>query len=99
MIARRIGALGEIVEQSGGGFLFDSLDQCRDEMERLRTEPQLRDDLGARGRAAYAENWTVEIHLARYLQIAESLIAARAHRQGAERDQRSAAARGTAASL
>jgi glycosyltransferase involved in cell wall biosynthesis len=99
VIARRIGALGEIVEQSGGGFFFDSLDQCRDQMERLRAEPQLRDDLGALGRAAYAKNWTVEIHLARYLQIAQSLIAARAHTQGATRDQRFAAVRGTEASL
>lgn len=99
VIARRIGALGEIVEQSGGGFLFDSLDQCRVAMERLRAEPHLRDDLGARGHAAYAENWTVEIHLARYLQIAESLIATRADKRGATQDQRFARARGTAASL
>ena len=69
VIARRIGALAEIVGQSGGGFLFDSLDQCREQMERLRTEPELRHDFGARGRAACAENWTVEIHLARYLEI------------------------------
>jgi len=99
VIARRIGALAEIVEQSGGGLLFDSLDQCRDEMERLRAEPQLREDLGARGRTAYAENWTVEIHLARYLQIAEPLIAARAHTRGAAPDQESGAARERAASL
>lgn len=92
VIARHIGALGEIVEQSGGGLLFDSLDQCRDEMERLRTEPQLRDNLGAQGRTAYAKNWTVENHLAQYLQIAEALIADRAHTRGAARGQRSAAA-------
>src|SRR5260370_30627435 len=81
VIARRIGALTEIVEQSGGGRLFDTLEQCRAEMERLRTELQLRDDLAARGRAAYTENWTVEIHLALYLQIVESLIATRGHRR------------------
>lgn len=99
VVARRIGALTEIVEQSGGGRLFDTLEQCRDEMECLRTEPGLRDQLGARGRNAVAENWTVEVHLARYLQIAESLIMTRAHTRGAARDQRSAAAGGTAASL
>ena len=99
VIARRIGALTEIVEQSGGGRLFDTLEQCRDEMECLRTKPELRDQLGARGRNAVAENWTVDVHLARYLQIAESLITTRAHTRGAKQDQRSAAARGTAASL
>ena len=99
VIARRIGAIAEIVEQSGGGRLFDTLEQCRDEMECLRTEPGIRDQLGGRGRNAVAENWTVDVHLARYLQIAESLIATRAHPQGAGQGQRSAAAHGTAASL
>jgi glycosyltransferase involved in cell wall biosynthesis len=99
VIARRIGALGEIIEQSGGGRLFDTLEQCRDEMEYLRTEPGLRDQLGARGRKAVAENWTVDVHLARYLQIAESLITTRAHTRDGKQGQRSAAARGTAASL
>jgi glycosyltransferase involved in cell wall biosynthesis len=99
VIARRIGALAEIVEQSGGGRLFNTLEQCRDEMECVRTEPGLRDQLGARGRNAVGENWTVDVHLARYLQIAESLITTRAHKRGARQDQRSAAARGTAASL
>jgi glycosyltransferase involved in cell wall biosynthesis len=99
VIARRIGALAEIVEQSGAGRLFDSLEQCREEMECLRTEPGLRDQLGARGRKAIVENWTVDVHLTRYLQIVESLIATRARTQGAKQDQRSAAARGRAASL
>ena len=99
VIARRIGALAEIVEQSGGGRLFDTLEQCRNEMECLRTEPGLRENLGACGRNAFVENWTVEVHLTRYLQIAESLIAARAHTRGAKQDQRSAAARGTKANL
>jgi len=99
VIARRIGALVEIIEQSGGGHLFDTLEQCRDEMENLRTEPGLRDQLGARGRNAVAENWTVDVHLARYLQIAESLITTRAHTRGGKQGQRSAAARGTATSL
>ena len=69
VIARRIGALTEIVEQSGGGRLFDTLEQCRDEMERLRTDPGLRKHLGERGRNAAAENWTVEVHLTRYVEI------------------------------
>lgn len=99
VVARRIGALAEIVEQSGGGRLFDTLEQCRDEMECLRTEPALRDQLGARGRHAVMENWTIEAHLTRYLQIAESLIAAHANTRGAARDQRSSAAPGATASL
>jgi glycosyltransferase involved in cell wall biosynthesis len=99
VIARRIGALAEIIEQSGGGRLFYTLEQCHAEMESLRTEPGLRDQLGARGRDAVTENWTADVHLTRYLQIVESLIATRAHTRGAKQDQKSAAARGRVASL
>lgn len=79
VIARRIGALAEIVEQSGGGRLFDTLEQCRHEMECLQAEPGLRDQLGAHGRDAVAQNWTLEVHLERYLKIAESIMTNRAH--------------------
>lgn len=48
VIARRIGALTEVVEDSGAGLLFDTPAQCRDAMVRLLREPQLRDELGAR---------------------------------------------------
>lgn len=98
VIARRIGALAEIVEQNGGGFLFDSLDQCCEAMERVRTNAQLRDDLAARGRAA-AQNWTADIHLARYLDLGRSLIEQRASRPDAGREQKSGAGGGIAASL
>jgi glycosyltransferase involved in cell wall biosynthesis len=99
VIARRIGALVEIIEKSGAGHLFDTLEQCQDAMERLRIEPELRRHLGERGRNAVAMNWTVDVHLAQYLAIAESLITNRARTQGAKQDQRSAAGRGTATSL
>jgi hypothetical protein len=39
------------------------------------------------------------VHLTRYLEIVESLIATRAHTRGAKQDQRSAVARGRVASL
>ncbi|MFN2508027.1 MAG: glycosyltransferase family 4 protein [Chthoniobacterales bacterium] len=81
VIARRLGALTEIIESSRAGFLFDSLEECRLQMERLRTDPALRDSLATAARSAVAENWTAEIHLRRYLAIVGSLIAQRANRQ------------------
>lgn len=77
VIARRIGALEEIVQQSGGGCLFNTLQECRDAMERLRVDPDLRTALGARGRRAVEENWTAEVHLDRYLNLVHSLLADR----------------------
>ena len=80
VIARRIGALAEIVDQSCGGCLFETLEQCRDEMERLRTDAQLRAELADRGRNAVAQNWTAEVHLAKYFELIESLSGNRAGR-------------------
>ena len=77
VIGRRIGALGEVIEETGGGLLFETPGQCREAMERLRTDPALRADLGARGRSAALKEWTVEVHLERYLELARSLISSR----------------------
>jgi glycosyltransferase involved in cell wall biosynthesis len=83
VIARRIGALAEVIEETGAGCLFDTPRECREAMERLALNPQLRSALGARGRAAALANWTVEVHLARYVTLAESLISQRARTRGA----------------
>lgn len=68
-IVRRIGALAENLEQSGGGLGFTTLEECREAMERLRTQPALRDELGRRGAEAVRTRWSVEAHLAQYLEI------------------------------
>jgi len=68
-IVRRIGALAENIDQSGGGLSFATLDECRAAMERLRTQPALRDELGRRGAEAVRTRWSVEAHLAQYLDI------------------------------
>ncbi len=72
VISRRIGALAELIELSGGGLLFNSPEECRAAMVRLLTEPGLRDTLGQRGHAAVLEHWTLDVHLAHYLQIVHS---------------------------
>lgn len=68
-IVRRIGALAENIEQSGGGLSFTTLEECREAMERLRTQPALREELGRRGADAVRTLWSVDTHLARYLEI------------------------------
>jgi glycosyltransferase involved in cell wall biosynthesis len=68
-IVRRIGALAENLEQSGGGLAFTALEECRVAMETLRTQPALRDELGRRGAEAVRTRWSVEAHLAQYLDI------------------------------
>jgi glycosyltransferase involved in cell wall biosynthesis len=73
VVARRIGALTEVVETSGGGFTFDTVDDCARAMRRLQSDAVLCRELGDRGRASASDKWTIEAHLARYLEIIQEL--------------------------
>jgi len=74
-IVRDLGATPELVQNSGAGFTFETLEQCRDAMERLRTDPALRAELGEKGRVAGQRLWTEDVHMERYLGIVESMLA------------------------
>lgn len=80
-IVRRIGALAENLEQSGGGLGFTTLEECREAMEALRTQPALRERLGRRGQDAVRRLWSPAVHLRQYLELADSLLARRSSRQ------------------
>ena len=73
VIARRIGAVTELVEDSAGGELFDTVAQCRAAMERLLTAPAMRSELGTRGRSMAIERWSEDAHLTKYLKLIGSL--------------------------
>ena len=72
-VVRRIGALAENVSQSGGGLAFESLGECRDALESLRTDGERRRALGASGRAYYERHWSADAHLPRYLELVRGL--------------------------
>jgi len=78
VVARRIGALAEIVEESGGGLLFESLAECRSALEQLLASPTLRAELGDRGRRFALEHWTEDVHLEQYLALVRKLMKERA---------------------
>jgi glycosyltransferase involved in cell wall biosynthesis len=77
VIARRIGALTEVVEQSGGGLLFDTAEQCRSAMLRLLGSPATRRELAACGRSTAAREWSEEVHMERYLELVRHLLEVR----------------------
>lgn len=77
VIARRIGALTEVVEQSGGGLLFDTVEQCRAAMLELLGSPDLRRDLAARGRRTALREWSEAVHMDRYLELVRHLLGVR----------------------
>jgi len=69
VIVRDIGALNEIVEESGGGLVYRSDDDLRQVIDRIARSPDLRRQLGERGYAAFERLWSREAHLPRYYAL------------------------------
>jgi len=77
IIVKNIGGLPEIVEDSGGGFVYDSEEQLKNAIDRLISEPSLRLELGARGYQHYQSNWTPDAHFARYFELIDKIASRR----------------------
>ena len=73
VIARRRGALPELIDAAGGGLLFDSLDELLVHMKTLASDRALRDSLGKAGKASAARLWGEAEHVDRYLDLVAEL--------------------------
>ena len=71
VIAHALGGLTELVEQSQGGFLYHKPDELLAAMERLRTDPALRREMGDRGYQMYGKRWSEGAHLEAYFGLLE----------------------------
>jgi glycosyltransferase involved in cell wall biosynthesis len=66
VIVNDLGALPELVEDSGGGLVYRTRAELLAAMRQLLSDRTLRDELGACGKAAWLERWSEEPHLAMY---------------------------------
>jgi glycosyltransferase involved in cell wall biosynthesis len=73
VLARRLGALPELLDTAGAGALFDDEAELPALLERLRADAAWRAELAANGRRAVAEYWSEESHVARYLGMVARL--------------------------
>jgi glycosyltransferase involved in cell wall biosynthesis len=71
VIVHRLGALQEVVEESNGGFSYQTREELLTAMERLRTDDELRRTMGEQGFKKYLERWSDEAHLKTYFQFLE----------------------------
>ena len=78
VIVRDLGALPELVTESGGGLVFDNAEGLVESIERIAADEVLRDELGANGRAARNGIWSEEEHLKRYFDLIETCRDSRA---------------------
>jgi glycosyltransferase involved in cell wall biosynthesis len=69
VIARDLGALPEVIEDSGGGFVFRTTEELISAIRRLASSPPLRAELGERGYQAFLRWWTREAHLKLYFDL------------------------------
>jgi glycosyltransferase involved in cell wall biosynthesis len=71
VIVRDLGALPELVTESGGGLVFDTPDRLVESIRRLGTLPALRDHLGRNGVRARFRLWSEAGHIERYLALVD----------------------------
>ncbi len=71
VIVTDLGGLQEVITESGGGFSYRTPAEMLDAMERLRTDPMLRRELGEKGYRKYVERWSEDAHIALYFQVLE----------------------------
>jgi glycosyltransferase involved in cell wall biosynthesis len=68
-IARRIGTLTEVIEESGGGYLYSSQSELIEAMSRLQQDSEQRKRFGLAGREAVLSKWSEQIHISNYLDL------------------------------
>ena len=73
VIVNDIGGLPELVEESGGGFVYGSERELLNAMDRILDEPGLRDELGRKGHEKYLEKWSAGSHIEAYLGLIDAL--------------------------
>jgi glycosyltransferase involved in cell wall biosynthesis len=77
VVVRDLGALPELVAESGGGLVFRSQDELVGAMERLASDAELRVSLGCDGYFARHGIWSEAEHLERYFGLIEEKRRAR----------------------
>jgi glycosyltransferase involved in cell wall biosynthesis len=77
VIARDLGAMSEVVTESGGGLLFQTDAELRRALARFETDRAFREARGDAGHTAYRRLWSEEAHVHGYFDIIERARVAR----------------------
>jgi glycosyltransferase involved in cell wall biosynthesis len=77
VIVRDLGALPEVVAESGGGLIYRTDDQLLEAVRRLAEQPDERDRLGRSGHDAFVKLWSRDAHLDLYFELLTSTARAK----------------------
>ncbi|MHA2230900.1 MAG: glycosyltransferase family 4 protein [Candidatus Hodarchaeales archaeon] len=73
VIVNNVGAMPEVIEDSGGGLVYNNEDQLKTAMDNLVKDPRLRKTLGQNGYQAYLKYWSEDSHIEKYLCLINNL--------------------------
>ncbi len=68
-IVRDLGALPEVVEDSGGGLIYRTDEELLAALNQLASTPGLRTELGENGYRAFTQRWCREAHMQQYFDF------------------------------
>lgn len=69
VIAHDLGALPEVIHDSGGGFVYRTDQELLSAIRRIATSPALRSELGEKGYQAFVRWWCREAHMELYFDF------------------------------
>jgi glycosyltransferase involved in cell wall biosynthesis len=69
VIVRDLGGLPEVIQDSGGGFIYRNDEELLDALRRIASSPDLRAELGENGYQAFIRSWSREAHLGLYFDF------------------------------
>ena len=71
VIARNLVACPEVIQDSGGGFVYDTDEELLAAISRIAEGPALRAELGEKGYRAFVRWWCRDAHLKLYFDVLE----------------------------
>jgi glycosyltransferase involved in cell wall biosynthesis len=79
VIVRDLGALPEVVQESGGGLIFNSEEELVNRVREISASPFLRSRLGENGYTTFLSKWTREAHLQQYFELLDQIAMDKFH--------------------
>jgi glycosyltransferase involved in cell wall biosynthesis len=73
-VVRGLGALPEVIEDSGGGFVYRTDEELLAALKQLADSPGLRAELGEKGYRGFVRYWSREAHLKQYFGFLEEIV-------------------------
>jgi glycosyltransferase involved in cell wall biosynthesis len=73
VISRDLGALPEVIDDSGGGFVYRTDAELLEAIHAIASSPERRNELGEKGYRAFLKWWTREAHMDLYFDFLNNI--------------------------